>query len=569
MTKILGNSIDALTKQDIAQALWMRTYDESKIPAGILEKIKSEKNSNASYTSRYKTRLTKMMANELSFVTSRDDRYKFILGNMEKSNSLSPRACYTSNLFLGPESVTGYEPVSLNPTFNQPAIDAPQLGYQVGWHFFVGNFTDEENSHFSVELMFWLYAQLPPPIAASLGLSDIENQTLEMHLAICDPQKQKQYRATTSVVAGTTGLVSFDSKPYSYKMGKNCIQGLKANGDLFPVNLTARGYDMTVESDVEEIEINITLDDVKGIFLEGVDGCSPSVDGVGTLYYSGPLLKLRQGVDSTISINGRKITLTDGSMWYDHQWGTGFMPNGAPQHAVMRAVQNLTTPAPGGWDWFMFQIHQSDKICKDGEVQITLSALHTNENLGFYFQTSPTPPGVMTAKCAGKYIGTKVEDIVGPIPTIDVTGQMQVTEWVKVNSSPNPNVYPATDTWYPAKYMFTLDGDIPEALKQLTVTPLIASGQTGFFGNGLQYTEGGAIITDSSGDEIGRGFAEGTNWADCKKGVVALAGLPVTEQTIGFLTAPKVTPLMKLFSNVEAFLKATELKEIMAESKGL
>ena len=34
------DTIDDLTKKNIAQALWMEKYDESKIPADILKKIK-------------------------------------------------------------------------------------------------------------------------------------------------------------------------------------------------------------------------------------------------------------------------------------------------------------------------------------------------------------------------------------------------------------------------------------------------------------------------------------------------------------------------------------------------
>ncbi|MGE0079149.1 MAG: lipocalin-like domain-containing protein [Bacteroidales bacterium] len=567
MSENTNNSIDALTKQNIAQALWMQEYDETKIDSAILEKIKSAKNSNIQYATRFKKRIMEMMQNQLSFVTSRKDRYKVIMAN---ADSLSPQACYASNLFLGPESVTGYEPISLNPEFSQPSIDAPQLDYQVGWHFFVGNFTDEENNHYSVELMFWQYALLPPKFAKNLGLSDIENQTLEMHLAICDPQSQKQYRATTSVVAGTTGLVSFDAKPYSYKMGKNSIQGQNANGDLFPVTLTARGYDMSDESNVQEIEIDISLDDVKGIFMEGDEGCSPSIDGVGTLYYSSSLLKLQNDSHSTITINGKSIKLKDGSMWYDHQWGTGFMPSGAPRSAVMRAAQNIEKAAPGGWDWFMFQFHSNPAIAGGEEVQITLSALHTNDNIEFYYQTGPTPPGTMTAKCAGKYIGPVAStDVQSPVPTLPVTGQMEVTKWVKVDFSPNSKVYPPTDTWYPAEYSFTLTGDIPAELKTFKVTPLIASGQIGFFGTGLQYTEGGTVITDANGKELGRGFAEGTNWANCNKGIVALAGLPVTPETLGFLTPPSVGYFMKFLSFIEMWLHKKELETIMAESKGM
>lgn len=566
--------IDNLTKQSIAHSLWMKEYDESKIPQDILEKINSEKNANESFTSRFRTRVEKMMASPLSFVTGRKDRYLKILENAEKK-ALSPQSLYASNLMLGPESVLGYEPVPSTLDFDFKKLDLPQLKTQVGWHFFVGNYKDNEGNNYSVEFMFWQYAQLPPELASQMGLSDIENQTIEMHLAICDPQKQKQYRAATSVLAGTTGLVSVKNQPvYEYRMGKNAILGLNQTGDLFPARLVGLGYDLSDKQNPIEIEVDIYLEDKKGgYFLEGEGGFAPSVDGIGTLYYSSALLTLIKDFESSLKINGKKIVLQEGRAWYDHQWGSGFMPNGAPAHAVMRAMQNLTTPALGGWDWFMFQFYQNDEISRDGEVQICVSALHTNDNLNFYHQTGANPPGVMNAPFTGKYIDAHNN-------ATNLTGLMQVLEWTKVSFSPNPEVYPPTNTWYPNKYKFIFanpqgnnspnTAQLPSLLTTLIVEPLINEGaQTGYFGTGLQYAEGGAIVRDINNNEIGRGFAEGTNWANCSKGVLELIGMPVNTETLSYLTSPKVSCVMKLLSKIEVLFKANQLKQILKEAKGL
>lgn len=552
------NSIDDLTKQNIAQALWLKEYKEKSIPRDILEKIKSEKNSNRSFAARFNKYLQQLTNNKMSFVTSREDRYKVI---MNCADTRSPQQCYSSILFLGPESVTGYEPIPNNPQFDFPQIDSPQWKNQVGWHFFVGNFIDTQGRHYSVQYMFWQYALMPPPVACSLGLSDIENQMLEMHLAISDPQTGTHYRANTVVVAGTTGLINFIAKPYSYTLGNNSINSLDGREDLFPVRLRARGWDMGKTPDAE-IEIDLSLKSDSGYFMEGVNGCLPSIDGVGTLYYSAANMKLEDKRDNVIIINGNKIKLTTGSMWYDHQWGTGFMPNGAPNHTVMRAAQNITKPAPGGWDWFMVQFYQNDRISKNGEVQMAISSLHTNKNEKYYWQTGPTPPGVMTESFNGKYIYDK--NI-----TRDITGVMTVSKWVKSTTSPNPGVYPPTNTWYPATFEFTVDGNVPDPIKQFTLIPIIESGQTGFFATGLQYSEGGAVIKNSEGKEIGRGFAESTNYARLKEGIISLSGLPVNAQTLSFLTAPKVSWLLKIMSFTYVAIHRKELKKIVSESKGL
>jgi predicted secreted hydrolase len=560
MLKTTIASIDNATKLNIAQALWMQEYDEEKIPADILEKIHSKLNSNESFAIRFKQRVELMIQNPMSFVEKRDNRYKDILSNID---TLSPQQEYASILFLGPESVTGYEPIPSSPKFNFPQIDSPQLKNQVGWHFYVGNFKDEKGNNYSIQFMFWQYAHLPPDLAEFYGMTDIENQTLEMHLAICDPQKQKQYRATTSVVAGTSGLVSFQPKPYEYKMGKNIIKSFDPDGNLFPLEISAKGFDKSDESNVDVISINLSLTNDKGIFLQGDEGCSPSIGGIGTLYYSASLIKLMKGVTSSISINDTQIELVDGSMWYDHQWGTGFMPNGAPKYAVVRATQNLTTPPPGGWDWFMLQFHENDTISKDGPVQLTISALHTTDNLKFYFQTGDTPPGRMTAKFNGKYIDAHNK-------TREIKGNMYVSKWVKINYTPDPAVYEPTNTWYPAEYEFDVDNPyIPNALKSFIVTPLIASGQSGFFSMGLEYIEGGAVITNTSGEEIGRGFAEGTNWANCFKGVAKLSGQPVNAKTLSYFVAPEVTELMSDLSTAEVALNADVLGLIIDQAKGI
>ena len=556
--------MNSLTLQSIAQALWMKEYDPEKIPPEILRQIESTQNSESSYARRFLERLKQLEENQLTFVPGRAERYALLREHWESAKAMSPREFYASCLFLGPESNLHYEPVPLEPKFDFPAIDLPQLHHQLGWHFFVGNFTDASGNHYSVELMFWQYALLPPSLAAELGLSDIDNQSLEMHLAICDPQAGLQYRANTVIVAGTTGLVEVAAEPFTYRLGRNAIEGLKRNGDLFPVHLQARGWDMGKAPEVE-FEIDLTLDNPKGHFLQGDGGCSPSIDGLGTLYYSAPLLKLRAGIESAITIAGKRIVLTGGSMWYDHQWTTGFMPQGAAQHAVMRAANNLKKPAPGGWDWFELQFHAGlDNVVKD-EVQMTFSALHSQENQAFYWQTGPTPPPPMSAPVYGKYIDAGNA-------TTDIQGTMIVTDWVKNTTSPNPAVYPPTDTWYPAGYKFTFDDqDLPQRLRVFTLTPLIASGQTGFFATGLQYTEGGAIILDPEGVEIGRGFAEGTNWAHSPDTVITAAGLSVNDQTRALLTP--VDPSEELFKESLTYVtdkpNAAELAKIIKEARGM
>ena len=67
--------------------------------------------------------------------------------------------------------------------------------------------------------MFWQYALLPPDIAKHFGLSNIENQIIELHLAVSEAGG-KHYLLKPIIVAGTTELLDFSDKPFNYTMGK-------------------------------------------------------------------------------------------------------------------------------------------------------------------------------------------------------------------------------------------------------------------------------------------------------------------------------------------------------------
>jgi hypothetical protein len=71
------------------------------------------------------------------------------------------------------------------------------------------------------------------------------------------------------------------------------------------------------------------------------------------------------------------------------------------------------------------------------------------------------------------------------------------------------------------------------------------------------------------GNEIGRGFAEGTNWARTTDTVVTAAGLPVNEQTRALMTPVVPSELLVIESGLCCELEQAELKKILAAAKGL
>ncbi|HEY7822461.1 MAG TPA: lipocalin family protein, partial [Acidimicrobiia bacterium] len=243
-------------------------------------------------------------------------------------------------------------------------------------------------------------------------------------------------------------------------------------------------------------------------FLQGKDGAAPSVGGVGTLYYSIPLLTLaREG--SRVRIGGESVDLISGEFWFDHQWGTGFMPNGNPRQVDVRAMSDLPTPGPGGWDWFMMQF--------DGDEQLTLAAMHDNTHKAHFYDQTGAKPGIMNVPVSGKWI-----DVAGIAH--EASGDMRVTDWVRAERSPDPTIYPVSNVWHPNHWEFDLHGDVPDIMRTFELSPIVNGGQAGYFAPGMQYSEGAVVITGTEG-LVGRGFAESVGYATHREPILAIAGV--------------------------------------------
>src|SRR5262249_40071287 len=159
---------------------------------------------------------------------------------------------------------------------------------------------------------------------------------------------------------------------------------------------------------------------------------------VGTLYYSIPRLVLDPTV-STLTLKGEQVQLTEGTFWFDHQWGTGMFPSGNGRNHVMRAAGLLAGPGPGGWDWFMAQF--------EGSREMPFHKPHDKDHLPFYHQTGPTPPGTMTVPVFAKYMDADKN-------VRDVSGTLEVPEWIKSEDTPDPAQYRPTNAWYPNRWVY-------------------------------------------------------------------------------------------------------------------
>lgn len=538
------------TKENVARVLWQTKYDESKIPADVLQKLYSQKNLPDARGARTQKWLDDLMAQPDSCAPNYSERYQAL---KKHAGSLSGQQAYAVNLLLGSDSSRGYKEIPSSIQFSFPADDAPQNQYQVGWHFFVGSAFAQDGEEYGVQMMFWHYAMLPPAMAKAAGLSDQENQALEMHLAISRADG-RHYRTKPYVVTGTTGLVQFSEAPFHYAQGKNYMRS-RQTGSLFPIDLRAWGQDEAGSKPVD-IGLNIGLSQTKGYVLNGDQGLSPACGGVGTLYYSVPNLRITDG--SWLEVDGKKVQLASGKFWYDHQYGTGMLPNGSPRSPLVRAFTHLEElkkgADPGGWDWLMLQF--------DDNTEMGLAALHTQENAKFYGQTGPNPPGTMTAPVKGLFIDQSSK-------TREIKGQLEVTQWTRSTVSYPP--YDVTHTWYPnhVKLVFDENSGLPAERRVIHMEPIVKNGQQGWFAMGLQYSEGAVYLKNAQGDKVGRGFLESTGYADSHVQMLKLAGIPATPEMLQLLQPRTLSPEQVASCTALVIENSAALGQELLQCKGL
>ncbi len=548
-TPVARGGLDALdpdTKDNVAQALWLSEWDEQAIPGDILDRLSSEQNSSAAFGERMAARLRSLIDNPETFTPSHTDRYEALLQHCE---ALSAHQVYCMANLLGPDGGSDFPPLPPKAEFDFPRSHAVDLPMQVGWYFVVGSCVGSNGKEYGIEMMFFRNAILLPALMEEFGLSHAENQITELHFAVTEAGGE-HHRAIPTVISGTTGLLDFTPDGLGWSMGNNTIESLDPASGAMPLHFRARGINRGGEAPIE-FSVDITCSEPDMPVPQGVDGCDPCCDGAGTLYYSIPGLQL-DPTRSTLNFNDEEVQLVSGQFWFDHQWGTSLVAS--PRTEVTRAAKNLAPATVPGWVWFMGQF--------DNGYQLAGGALHTLENMPYYFQTGDTPPGPMEAPVKGRLM---VGD--GSVKLIE--GTVLVDDWVKSTGSPDPELYWPTNTWYPNHWVYTFGDDVPEEVRTFTMEPIVSGGQSGFFASGAQYSEGAVILRDTAGNEVGRGFGESVNYADTIANIVALAGLPDSPGLRELLKQQEVSPELAAESVAFVATRQDELNAVIASCIGI
>lgn len=534
---------DADVLRDVAHLLHLPAFDPALIDPGTLVTLMSQRNSGEATGTRMRRYLQHLLEQDVTHVVDRSDLWRAML---EHCDSLTPLQAYTMRNLMGTASNAGYPAMPDDVRLEFPRDDQVFTGAQSGWHFLVGSLWDADGNEYGIEYMLFGQALYPPHFAKEVGLSPVDNLAVEVQFAI-SAKGGRHHQAEPLVALGTSGLIRVSTSPFEFHLGANSMVSSDRSG-LLPLRVRAGGWDLGGDSPLQ-LGCDLRLTAAKGVLEQGEHGAMPSIGGIGTRYYSLPSIQL-DGSRSTISIDGATIPIVRGELWFDHQWGT---LSGVSKLAVMRAANAIDEPNPSGWDWFMAHL--------SGDRQVTMFATHSNEFRSFYFQDGDTAPPTMSRRVSGTFMDADSSTRV-------VWGTMEVDRWVQVQHTPNPDRYPATNTWYPDHYRFTFD-DLPDDLRELTMTPIVEGGQSAFFSHGIQICEGAVVVRDAAGHEVGRGFAEAVAFADSTRNQLRLAGLPETGEMLELVREP--TPSAELAAANAAYVAShtDELARVLGRAEGL
>lgn len=486
-------------------------------------------------------RLRDLIDQPYSWVPSYAKRYEMLLKHCE---ALTPHQAYAMTMLLGPDSARGYDRIPNTFALTFPEAHRVDLTGQVGWYYFAGNVRGTNGAEYGLLYMMFQYTLLPPPIAAHFGLSPVENQVVDVQLAITSGDG-RMYQAAPPFYTGTDGSIEVADRFY-IRAGDNVVD-TPSRDRLYPMTLRASGVDRGGASPVP-VAIDIRLVSGKGIVLQGNNGCMPCIGGVGTRYYSIPQMAI-DPVVSRITIGDAVIPLASGTFWMDHQWGTGMVPGGASPDDVLRAAANLSPPHTPGWDFMVMNFD-------DGSA-MTLNHLHTPDDVPWLDQKGETPPPPRPARPAvGKFM-----DRFGTV--FDISGTLALTAWARGTTSPDPSIYPVSNVWFPHGWSFELCGGlVPAHLRKLTFRPISADPSAMFFANTSQYVEAPVTILDATGEPCGRGYAEAVGYENFTATAAVLAGL-TAEEAKSLAPVPPSAGL-KLASLVYATLHKKEMEAIVA-----
>ena len=439
----------------------------------LVPKLDSGINKNLSQNSAIM--INKVGADYIPIVQKTPERYKLLIEAAEKGLNLEQE--YVLPSFMAQDYFKGYADMDSIKELQFPRDDMAQTDFQFGWYFWSGNYFDEDNNEIDIVVVFFRRALYPPPIAEEMGLSDLENQIVQTVVGVSYADQNLHVSGSNPIISGASGNLTMENEPFNVIVGKDKAESQQAD-QIFPMKIS-------VDDPDADLKIDLDLTESKPVLLQGDQGKTPSIFGLGTWYYSYPNIK----TSGSITHNGETKNFS-GKTWMDHQWMAGISPTGYPKNIFVEALANITNgfqqknPVTFGWDW-------SDVQFED-ETEVTFASPHSTATTDLKNMGEDAPANE-TRDISGKYIDEKGN-------SSNISGTVTINQWMRSGKS---------KAWYPNGW----DVKFPDNKLEFTMTPTVDN--QFIYAAGSEVREGGTVAkgTKDGKDITGYGFGEAVGYS--------------------------------------------------------
>lgn len=213
--------------------------------------------------------------------------------------------------------------------FTFPADHGAHPEYQTEWWYYTGNLEDAQGRAFGFQFTLFRRGLDPEPVKRA---SQWATRNIYLaHFTVTDLASGKFY-ASERFSRDGAGLAGATGDPFRVWLGE-----WQASGAASAQNT------MRLQATSDPMAIDLQLQSTKSPVLQGDRGYSPKGQGAGNASYYYSLT--RMDTTGTVTISGTPYTITSGTSWMDHEWGTSRLEATAI-----------------GWDWFALVLDDGREI---------------------------------------------------------------------------------------------------------------------------------------------------------------------------------------------------------------
>lgn len=209
-----------------------------------------------------------------------------------------------------------------------PLDHGPHPQFKTEWWYYTGNLLSESGRRFGYQLTFFRTALAPEPQQRDSTWAT--NQIYMAHFALTDVEAERFY-FFERFSRDSLGLAGSQADPFKVWLENWSAEGGQGESPI-----------MRLSASNDEIAVNLHLERVKPLVLQGQNGLSQksATPGNASYYYSMTRLK----TSGRVSIPGEKFQV-NGTSWLDREWSTSALG------------ENQV-----GWDWFSLQFDDGREL---------------------------------------------------------------------------------------------------------------------------------------------------------------------------------------------------------------